>query len=80
MLHDVIRSGSPDRGNHRGFVIEPRHIAHTDGMARLKFEAEEILESSGEARLASRRRESAPDPLRRSEFVPGRADTSGTAA
>ncbi len=40
------RSTATDYGR---LIVEPRHIADADGMARLKLEAEEILERAGEA-------------------------------
>src|SRR5262249_60395727 len=46
-LDDVGRAGAIDRDRYGRHVVEPRHVANADGMARLEFEAEEILERAG---------------------------------
>jgi len=43
-VHDhVIGAGPADGGDHSGFVVDANHIAKTDGLARRKLEAEEVL-------------------------------------
>src|ERR1700689_5896047 len=44
MRDHVVGAGAIDGGNDGGLVVEPRDVAETDRVARLKFEAEKILE------------------------------------
>src|ERR1700678_3724901 len=44
MRDHVVGAGAIDGGNDGRLVVEPRDVAETDRVARLKFEAEKILE------------------------------------
>ena len=65
MLDHIVGARASHRGDHGGFVVEPRQVAEAHRVPRPKLEAEKILKRARDALAPIVSAESAPDPRRR---------------